>query len=183
MSKTEFKKWECIECQNDKFVFNHISIKDIVSMSFNSNFQCPCLDSSLNSFLSRRKLYTLDLFKKSDNDKFYIQPDPIEEIDRGLKIDTHFDYYEEHDFHKLVKSPQLSNKGIFSIFHTNIESIHNKLDNLHISLANLGHTFDVIALSETWTVDKRASIGELDGYNKFVFTTGSSLKGGCGFFL
>ena len=187
LSRMEFKQWECSECQSDKFAFSQITSKDIVSMSFNSNFDCPCKVTCLTSFLSNRKLYSLDLFKKDENDKFYLQHDPLEEIDQGMKIDMHFDLYEEHDFHKLMSDRVLhDDKKLFSIFHTNIESIHNKIDNIHIALSNLGHTFDVIALSEIWVDknDKRKElIGNLEGYQKFLFTPGNSLKGGCGFFV
>ena len=102
-----------------------------------------------------------------------------------MKIDPHFDYYEVHDFHKLLKNPQLQDKKLFSIFHSNIESIHNKIDNIHIAISSLGHAFDIIALSEIWVQknDKVKEIGNLEGYQNFLYTPGNSLKGGCGFFV
>ena len=53
-------------------------------------------------------------------------------------------------------------------------------------IQNLGHCFDIIALSETWNElgsKKTKSIPELQGYNKFLQTHGNSLKGGCGFYV
>ena len=91
-----------------------------------------------------------------------------------------------HEFHKLLASRKSNKKNSFSLFHTNIQSIHNKLDLLNLTLTNFGHLFDVLALSETWIDqnDKKTHIvGNLDGYNKFLSKHGNSLKGGCGFFV
>ena len=133
-----------------------------------------------------RNLYRLNLTKQNP-EKFYIPSDPLAEIDDQLTFETNFDYFQTHDFHKLLKKVKNSSKkSEFSIFHSNIQSLQNKLDKIHILLADLGHTFDIIALSETWTdtsEKKSSAIGQLEGYGKFVFTPGSSLKGGCGFFI
>ena len=48
------------------------------------------------------------------------------------------------------------------------------------------YDFDVIALTETWNSDKSQncfSPKHLDGYLDYLGTTGSSLKGGCGFYI
>ena len=182
MNKCDLLRWECLNCQHEKFPFSGVASKDIVADSFNSNYDCPCRTTCPTSIFKRNE-YRLDLFKKSD-DKFYLQQD-VPDDDQGTKIDSNFDYYEDHEFHKLLKSETLFEKPLFSIFHSNIQSLQNKIENIHILLSNLGHSFDIIALTETWTdsSDKSISIGSLDGYNKFQPTLGKSLKGGCGFYV
>ena len=184
MSKNDILRWECAKCYMDKFPFGETSNTDIVGMTFNSNYDCPCQNNCQTSII-KRNLYRLDLFKNK-NDKFYINVDPLDELEEKEKISINFDYYEDHEFHKFLASRKSYKKNSFSLFHTNIQSIHNKLDLLNLTLTNLGHHFDVLALSETWIDqnDKKTQIvGNLDGYNKFLSKHGNSLKGGCGFFV
>ena len=128
MSKRDLSRWECATCHTDKFPFGDISNNDLVSMSFNSNYDCPCQSTCLTSILKRNE-YRLDLFKHNKN-KFYINADPFEELEQEEKINTNFEYYEDHEFHKLLKNQQFKSKTSFSLFHTNIQSVHNKLDTL-----------------------------------------------------
>ena len=185
LTNNDRENWECPNCQSDKFPFAEVSSKEIVSLSFNSNYKCPCTNQIVSVAPGTRNLYRLDLCKRN-HDKFYVGSDPLAEIEESLRLDTHFDYYEDHEFHKLAIREKFSKTASFSLYHTNIQSIHNKIETLHQSLVNLGHIFDVIALSETWTdsAQKRCyCIGNLSGYNKFMPTYGNSLKGGCGFYV
>ena len=48
------------------------------------------------------------------------------------------------------------------------------------------YDFDVIALSETWNPANANNLflpKHIEGYHDYVGTTGSSLKGGCGFYI
>ncbi len=70
--------------------------------------------------------------------------------------------------------------------HSNISSIKGYLENLHTLLGDLDYNLDIIALSETWhTKENDASITQLNikGYHNYIGCNGSSLKGGCGFFV
>ena len=77
-------------------------------------------------------------------------------------------------------------KKIFSIFHSNIQSLMQNFDDLELLLNNLGdHQFDVIALSETWNPESKITFmpGILNGYHEYKGTPGQTIKGGCGLYI
>ena len=50
----------------------------------------------------------------------------------------------------------------------------------------MDYAFDVIALSETWNPEKNKqnfSPKTIEGYHEYIGVEGSSLKGGCGFYV
>lgn len=70
--------------------------------------------------------------------------------------------------------------------HTNIESLNANFDKLQYLLNDIDYQFDIIALTETWNDEEKNHLfqpGYLDNYHPFVCITGSSLKGGCGFYI
>ena len=74
----------------------------------------------------------------------------------------------------------------FSIVHTNICSLQQNGDNLNDLIIDLKFKFDVIAVTETWNPeDKKHKFTPpiFDGYSPYIGTTGSTLKGGCGFYV
>ena len=77
-----------------------------------------------------------------------------------------FNYYETHTFHKLKNNLKLNKLENLSTFHSNICSLQGSFDKLEISLDKLEHQFDVIALTETWHMEKNVNFtpGVLSGY-------------------
>ena len=70
--------------------------------------------------------------------------------------------------------------------HTNISSLTANFEKLENLLADLDFHFDVIACTETWNPEDKKHLftpGILDGYHRYEGITGSSLKGGCGFYI
>ena len=96
-----------------------------------------------------------------------------------------FNYYETHAFHKLKNNLKLNKSENFSIFHSNICSLQENFDKLEILLDNLEHQFDVIALTETWHMEKNINFtpGILPGYQKYEGLAGLTKKGGCGVYI
>ena len=95
-----------------------------------------------------------------------------------------FDFYDIDQFRKTKN--MWNKKRSLGIFHTNICSLQSNINNLEDLLHDLDYTFDVIAVSETWNPEKsKASFlpKRLDGYHEYHGVTGSSLKGGCGFYI
>ena len=114
------------------------------------------------------------IFKHSKNDT----TKDINTLDKNdnefekLSIDPKFKYYQNHEFHKLKQN--LTKPRTFSIFHTNISSLNTNHENPEILLTNLDHKFDEIALSETWTSDRKQSIlksGTITGYQSYLGRT------------
>ena len=70
--------------------------------------------------------------------------------------------------------------------HTNICSLSKNLGNLEVLKTSLEHTFDIIALSETWIANNKKLSAErliIPGYQSYIGPSGKSVKGGCGFFV
>ena len=112
LTRKDLNNWECINCLSEKFPFVHLNSTDLLHLSFNSNFDCPCNNQCLtkiNSFDNFR----LDLHKFVDkeNEKFYIGPDPFSNLDKSFEVKINFKYYENHQFHKLTTA--VSNKNNF----------------------------------------------------------------------
>ena len=108
-------------------------------------------------------------------------PDPHDNIDQLFDLKPDFNYYNVHDIHKL-NSKMVNCKNKFSLLHTNIQSLNHNFENLELLITSLEHDFDVIALSEIWCSKEKLTFnpGNLNGYQPFKFTTGTTLKGGCG---
>jgi len=174
--------WECVTCLADKFPFEPCDDADLYAETFNSNFTCSSCKTKVikidNSELKLR-LNAKEIVKDNFNPAG-------EEFDNQYnsqyKLDPDFNYYETHEFHTLkdkLKDP-------FSIIHTNICSLQHNGDNLINLLAGLEFKFDIIALTETWNPDYKNHAFMppiINGYSKYMGTTGSSLKGGCGMYI
>ena len=117
-----------------------------------------------------------------DNNQSYSNKDPNDHV-----IDpTNFSYYLTHDFHKLhKKNSNKTNNTNFSVLHTNICSLQGNFNNLEQLLNNLEYEFDIIALTETWHTEGNQNFipGLLTGYQNYEGISGSTLKGGCGFYF
>ena len=72
-------------------------------------------------------------------------------------------YYSVEDF-KLLNIPKL-----FNVFHTNINGLESKLDNLYEFISGTSNRIDIVALTETSGKEFNGFIGnvEIDGYQKF----------------
>ena len=106
------------------------------------------------------------------------------EIDDSMTLKPKFDYYDVDEFRKIKNL--WNKKKSFGIFHTNICSLQANVDKLEDLLHDLDYSFDVIALSETWNPEKSKDsfrAKRLEGYLEYHGVTGSSMKGGCGFYV
>ena len=77
-------------------------------------------------------------------------------------------------------------KKSLGIFHTNICSLQKNVDSLEELLHDLDYSFDVVALTETWNPDKTKDTfraKQILGYLDYYGVEGSSMKGGCGFYV
>ena len=93
-----------------------------------------------------------------------------------------FDYYDINKFRKIKNTW----KNTFGLFHTNICSLQANIENLEDLLSDLQFEFNIIALTETWNPEKtkdRFNPKVIPGYHEYYGVTGSSAKGGCGFYI
>ena len=181
--------WQCGKCASDQYPFFDIDENNLRDLSFNSNAPDPVIkfrpeitiDEKLKLMLSYPKQSPWYAITHPDEKREYELF--TEEIDESLTLRPHFEYYDIDGFKKLKN--QWNSKKSLSLIHTNICSLTANIDKLEDLLHDLDFTFDIIALSETWHSDKNQNFSpkRLDGYLDYIGVKGSSLKGGCGFYI
>ena len=93
-----FESWECQVCMTDKFPFNETIQIDLIKLSFNSNFDCSCLTTS--KFVQRGNIFNFSSLNYNENE---YGPDPENFVDKSFELNLKFDYFTNHDFHKLIR--------------------------------------------------------------------------------
>ena len=171
------------------YPFTDIDTKVLSDLTFNSNtltsekkFQPEIsVDEKLKLMLSYSKQSPWYAYSHpNDNEYDYF----TDELGEPMSLRPNFDYYDIDEF-KKVKTLWNKSKSL-GIFHTNICSLQANVENLEDLLHDLDYPFDVIALSETWNpTDKLDTFSpkKLDGYLDYYGVEGSSMKGGCGFYV
>ena len=182
-SKTDcLRNWECLPCMKIKFPFIDIDLDTILGQTFNSNFDCKCQTSCKS--LTRDHVFSYSKYVNNLEEKNY-GPDRQNQIDRTLDLQTNFNYYVPHEFHKMINNLPKTNKH-FSVFHTNICSLKQNFDNLEDLIINHEHTFNIIVLSETRNSEEKSKnfvAGSIKGYHNSTGCTSTTIKGGCGFYI
>ena len=178
--------WFCNTCMCDWFPFQMIDTSEIHSMSFNSQFFCPCLDKSSDAIPNCTEQYSTASNLYNSDSLFTHGPDPFNNFDKSLDINAKCNYYTNHDFHKLTANMNTNNKRPFSVLHTNIQSLSHNFDSLDRLCTDLQYPFDIIALTETWNPSsgKDKFIPKmLDNYNKYRGLSGTTVRSGCGLYI
>ncbi len=179
------KKWECLTCRLSclsSFPFSSLENHELGNLSYNSAFTCKCNSTavSLSDFSHIEQLETCKLTLKEYDHLF------DNDVDCNLIKLSDFDYYDNHEFHKLINSSTFDTNKMSSIFHTNISSISKNLENVEILMSNIDHKFDILAFSETWHTkdnDERIKQLNIEGFHNYEGQFGNNRKGGCGFFV
>ena len=155
----------------------------MLSLTFNSNFDCSCKTTQTNNDFNFEHFHYSHFIQDKENDIF--GPDHENNVDQIFDLNPNFDYYNIHDFHKLIQNQPTKIKHSLSLLHTNISSLMHNFDNLEICINDLQCDFDVIALSETWNPKSKKNFrpGILSQYQEYKGTKGNSLKSGCGMYI
>ena len=96
-----------------------LDYNELEQESFNSLYSCKCLKNT-------------DFTTEKDKNVFHYTPIYNREDEKSILTDTNnflesftiqpnFDYFQTHDFHKLIQKKQAQNR--FSILHTNVCSL------------------------------------------------------------
>ena len=174
--------WECLNCTKIKFPMANVDEDEIHLNAFNSN----CKYNPKHRPAQDLKTYNqqkLVINYRSQTDSFQSPGDEFDDLYNeyhGLEPD--FKYYDNHQFHTMKQ--KLTNP--FSIIHTNICSLQQNGENLNDLIIDLEFKFDIIAVTETWNPeDKKHKFSPpiFEGYSPYIGSTGSTLKGGCGFYV
>ena len=94
-----------------------------------------------------------------------------------------FDYYSENKFVKNFGKLNSEHDALVSVFHMNIRSLNCNHRSLLLLLADLHFKFDVIVLSEVWSVNLPFLSNILKGYNFHYNVPEHSSIGGIGVFV
>ena len=100
------------------------------------------------------------------------------EVDLNLAYQNNCSYYSVNDFYDL------NIKNNLNIFHTNINGLESKFDNLHKFLSNTQSKMDIIAITETSQKNNENFITNvtIDGYASY-YTPSNSNKGGTALYV
>ena len=175
--------WECLSCSATKFPLANVDEDEIHCIAFNSNCKYnPKRNADHDAKTHHQQKLVINYRSQTDS----LFKSPGDEFDdlfnefHGLEPD--FKYYDNQQFHRMKE--KLSNP--FSIVHTNICSLQQNGENLYDLITDLEFKFDVIAVTETCNPeDKKHKFTPpiFEGYSPYLGSTGSSLKGGCGFYV
>ena len=99
------------------------------------------------------------------------------EIDYNLPVCTSYKYYTVNEFQTLKNSN-------LNIFHTNINGLESKFDNLQEFVSSTSFGLDIISITETSHKNSEffATNVSLKGYNEF-YTSSNSVKGGTAIYV
>ena len=156
--------WHCRACK----IKNNL---DRLPFTICDNFELININSS-NSMRFLESLPNLDIVDESLSD------DSSNDCGIELPNKTSCKYYSVNDYQLLNKKNKLN------IFHSNINGLGSKLDNLNEFLASSSTMLDILALTET---SENADTGfltnvEIAGYEKFHTATKTS-KGGTAIYV
>ena len=189
-------KWKCDVCVNNYtekmseiLPFISLDLNSLLETTFNSinifdKHFLPevIIEDKLKLMLSYSKQSPwYDYTHPHDKDHDFFSTD-ID--DTNFSIRRNFDYYDVDTFRN--RSSLWDKSKSLSIVHTNICSLQANIDHLEDLIHDMDHSFDIIALTETWNPEgkqKDFSPKRLEGYLDYCGTGGSSLKGGCGFYI
>ena len=162
---------------------NKVSDKHLWSCSNCYVFPFEALD--LDDFLEATSYYNAAYVQKCDVQKLIIPKVFASSINEFLNDDenelTDFcKYYTLDTFNEM----QRDNRNCLSIFHTNIRSLKRNFENLNQFLDSVESQFDIIALSETWSIRKKSKNNfSLSGYHSLEELPGSTQNSGCGVYI
>ena len=181
--------WQCQKCMKNNFPFLDLQNKPLQELQFNSSLvervkkfkPEVTIDEKLKLMLSYSKQSPWYAYTHPDEQEHdFFTTDTVD----NMTLKPNFDYYDIDQFRK-VKNLWNKKKSL-GIFHTNICSLQKNVDSLEDLLHDLDYSFDVIALTETWNPEKNKDTfraKQLPGYLDYYGVEGSSLKGGCGFYI
>ncbi len=177
--------WQCDNCMKDKFPFFDIDNDTLIDLSENSLAK---VNNFLPEFSINEKLKLLLSYSSKSNWYAHICDNEADihdsYMDNKYETKPNFHFYDIPDFCKTQQTWNRHNS--LSIFHTNISSLQANFHKLDDLLLDLAWNFDVIALTETWNDIKNQTNFTpplLEGFHPYLGTTGSSQKGGCGFYI
>ena len=158
--------WHCLLC---KVKYNHIIFPFTL-----------CDDIEIQNINNSNTARFCDFLPKfaiaNEISKFSNQYD--KEVDYNLPVCTSRKYYTVNEFQNLKNSKNLN------IFHTNINGLESKFDNLQEFVSSTSFGLDIISITETSHKNSEffTTNVSLKGYNEF-YTPSNSVRGGTAIYV
>ena len=162
-------------CKNCKTALPFDEVDDYEFMNINCNEDvkvCSNVNSSLNDSLPYMS-YDYSEYRSSDFEK---RVDPNNNFFNT--VSTKCAYYTEDNFNKHF----INNTGL-SIIHFNARSLSKNLSDIKGFLSGLNHSFDIIAISETWLDAENLQSINIEGYKVTHQLRVDKKGGGCAIFV
>ena len=158
------ENWYCSVCTQSIFPFNHYDDDDDFIEALKG--ECNCVN--LNSFACDK---FLDVHEIDDVD----MDNPLASIDSDIhyfqdNYTAKCKYFDEGSFTKMVEQSNVQPNSL-SLMHVNVRSVQRNYDNFESYMHSLKHSFDVVALSETWLNDVTA-----DNFNPIGYTAENAVR-------
>ena len=145
-------KWRCENC-TFSFPFQDIDDDEFIVLNCTLDLDINLAEIYRKSLEFNFKPFNYTEFSSSDSHK---EIDPENNYFNNITLDCK--YFTEDQLHHSI-----SNNNGLSIIHFNSRSLNANFTKIEDCLHNIGHTFDVIAISESWLNDNNV-IPELQGY-------------------
>ena len=182
--------WKCDTCLAELPIpFTFTDYNTILDLTFNSSHS-PVVKKFNPEITIEDKLKLMLSYSKQSPWYAYTHPHEedydffADDLGESYVAKSNFDYYDVDCFRNR-KSLWEKQKTI-GLFHTNICSLQANIEQLEDLLHDMDYSFDIIALTETWNPSKsKESFApkRIEGYLDYLGVEGSSLKGGCGFYI
>ena len=174
------KNWICTLCTSDLFPFQSLdtNLLNITIMSDSINSTEVNLDAYANKILNPFNLNELDI----NEPNFDIDPDMHCFNEVGHDLLSKCNYFTEDSFRQWSENNK-DDSNFFSIFHHNIRSLSANQNQLNVLLENMGHSFSIMGLSETWLDSEKYDLFQFSGYAHVGKTRNNQRGGGISLFI
>ena len=170
--KTNESYWVCLNCK-DIFPFQNVSDEELNHINFNSESIKNIIEITNECTELNFKTFEIPIHRQNDFEN---------------KIDPDFNFYST-DVKKLLSCNYYSDCQFtakidkyhdgLSFIHFNARSLGANFINITEYLTDLNHSFDIIAISETWlNTGTNFSLHNIKGYDLFYVTRNNKKGGG-----
>ena len=159
--KSKIDLWHCLVC---------IIRNNGVSIPFTNCDNTELINiSSINSMRFLESLPNLEIVTETNSFSEF----SLNDISKELPNNTSCKYYSVDEYQRL------NTKMNLNIFHSNINGLGSKIDNLHQFLSGTSTKIDTLAIAETSEKEYSGFLSnvEIEGYEKY-HTASKSAKGG-----
>ena len=154
----------CYSCMSSALPFNHIQLNEDFQSVLDEMYSTAQLTVPLYELQS--KIFNPFEMNENEYSPLYDTDPDLHCYSQEFAYHLQCNYYTEDMFNLEVKNSMKSTSSSLSLFHTNIRSVSQNLNNLTAFLGTLDYKFQIIALSETWLHEQNTELYNIAHYSK-----------------